>query len=132
MPNYTGNWQLIPELCCFPEGEVPHSGLYCVAQHEGVVTIKVRYSTSQVEDAKLEYGGPVDGSKIVIEQPPITHASFQQVGDFELDSSAFINEEVIVFARRLVSHDRSLMSVWEIHHNPDGSSFVNTQFYKRV
>jgi hypothetical protein len=131
MRHYEGQWELIPELCFYEEGEPPASGLYEIRVTDGAVAIIVKWATASGETPAIEYGGPIDGVRRVAAQKGATSVSYSEIDDFTLDSAAYLDDLEVAYARRRVSNDGRLLATLQVNRRADGFTSRTTQVYRR-
>ena len=127
---YIGKWQLIPELCLYQVGDVPLSATYEITEVEGVVSISICWKTLEGSDLELAFSGPTDGSRQSTDAPGEAELSISRVSNTILDSSAYLDGEEIMFARRSASLDGRLLSTVQTGTTGD-TPFRNFQVYSR-
>lgn len=129
---YSATWELIPELSFYQEGEAPQSGLYEISVHDNVASFSIKWTTIDGEEKSIDFAGPLDGKQHDVEQSPGVKASYIRVNSQTLDSKMYMNDIELAYARRLVSNDGTLMAVLQTGIRPDGSSYRNTQVYRKI
>lgn len=128
--NFAGDWELIPELCLYQQGEAPVRSNYLINCAGGDVAITVQWCDSAGQLQSTSYGGPVNGSKQVFEGPGITHINFTRVDANTLDSGVYTGDQEVMYARRATSEAGDLMSIVQTTQTQQGS-FSNFQVYRR-
>jgi hypothetical protein len=128
--NYLGIWKLIPELSSYQKCQPPLSGTYIISGDDHEIHIKVDWTDTQAATHTLEFGGALDGTRQQVHVPGITAVTYTKVDDNTLDSTAYNNDEVVIYARRVVSESKDLLAVTQMTHTPEGS-FSNFQIYRR-
>ncbi len=127
---YLGRWRLVPELCLYQTGEVPKSGLYEISEEADVVVISIQWQASEGSNHSIEFSGPCDGSLQRSNTPGVSEFSISRISSTILDSSAFLDGEEIMYARRSASSDGRLLSSVQTGAT-DETSFRNFQIYSR-
>ena len=128
---YLGRWRLIPELCIYQHGEVPLSGTYEIVEATDTITISIEWRNPDGSDQQVSFSGTPDGSRQMIDTPGTSAFALNRINGSILDSSAYLAEEEVAYARRLASRDGSLLSTLQAGTSPDGTSFQNFQVYRR-
>ena len=129
---YSAKWILIPELSFYEQGEPPLSGEYHISVKDDTASFAISWTPAGGEETSIGFGGPLDGQPHDVEQPAGAKASYTRIDQYTLDSAMFMNGQEVAYARRLVSHDGQLMAVLQTGFKPDGSSFRNTQVYRKA
>jgi hypothetical protein len=128
--NYFGVWILIPELCIYQKGKPPLSGKYTISGNDTEISFRIDWTDVEGTDHKLEFGGLLGGARQKATTPGITGVSYEKVDDNTLDSTAYVNADVVMYARRVVSWRKDLLAVSQVTYTDDGS-FSNFQVYRR-
>lgn len=128
--NYLGIWILIPELCYYQKGQPPLSGKYTISGDDAEIHFKVDWTDTQKASHTLEFGGSLDGTRHQVHAPGITAVTYAKVDDNTLDSTAYNNDDVVIYARRVVSERKDLLAVSQMTYTPEGS-FSNFHVYRR-
>lgn len=128
---YVGVWILVPDLCLYEQGECPASGRYEISQADGRVQIAISWRAQDGSEHEVKFGSANDGSRTESSAPGVSHLSITRVSESILDSSAFLADREIAYARRSASMDGQLLSTVQVGYRPDGSSFRNFQVYRR-
>ena len=127
---YLGSWRLVPELCLYQTGEVPKSGTYEISEEGNVVVISIQWQSLDGSSHSIGFSGPFDGTPKPSNTPGISELSISRVSSTILDSSAFLDGEEIMYARRSASSDGRLLSTVQTG-TTDGASYRNFQVYAR-
>ncbi len=135
-----GQWQLIPELSFYQEGEPPLCALYEISVIGNEATFKLSWKQHDGKENSLEFGGIADSAARELgsqkdasaQATPRASASYTIVDDQTLDSAVFVDDVEVAYARRVVSNDNGLMSVLQSNATADGSRIRITQVYRRV
>ncbi|MES2626452.1 MAG: hypothetical protein V4628_14300 [Pseudomonadota bacterium] len=128
--NYLGAWILIPELCVYQKGTPPLTGKYIISGNDHEIRFRIDWTDTEGTDHKLEFGGSLDGATNNVATPGITGVSYEKIDANTLDSTAYVNADVVMYARRVVSFRKDLLVVSQISYTDDGS-FSNFQVYRR-
>ncbi len=127
---YNGHWMLLQELSIYQRSEPPLSGEYRISSNGEIVEFEVLWKDSAGLDDNLSFGGPLDGQKHITDSPGISHICYEKISESTLDSMAFDDDDIVLYARRTVSADGQLMAVSQVHHGEHGKS-SNFQVYRR-
>ena len=128
--NYLGVWILIPELSHYEKGQPPLNGKYTISGDDAHIHFDVEWTDAQQAPHTLEFGGALNGQKHEVHAPGITSVVYLKIDDNTLDTTAYNDDEVVIYARRLVSQRNELLTVLQRTHTPEGS-FSNFQVYWR-
>ena len=128
--NYLGIWVLVPELCIYQKGDPPISGKYTISGDESEIHFRIDWTDIEGTDHKLEFGGELNGTPQEVVAPGITGVAYEKVDDNTLDSTAYVNADIVMYARRAVSWRKDLLAVSQVSYTPDGN-FSNFQVYRR-
>ena len=128
---YSAKWLLIPELSFYEEGQPPASGTYQISVEDDAASFSITWTTVEGQELSVEFAGLLDGQLHDVEQPEGAQASYTRIDNQTLDSTMVMNGVEVAYARRIVSNDGELMSVLQTSVRPDGSSFRNTQVYRK-
>lgn len=132
MHKCNGNWEFIPELSFYEQGEPPQSCLYEISVDDLNVSFKLSWVQADGERITIEYGGVADSIPRPVESHRGAEASYSKVSDDILESRMFIVGAEVAYARRVVSSDGDLMSVLQVNTSPSGDKVRITQVYRRV
>ena len=128
--NYVGTWILIPELCIYQSGEPPLNGIYKIQSDGTEVRFSLTWTDKEAAEHAIEYGGPIDGSKHLIDASDSTSTAFLRVDENTLDSTVYDNDRKTMYARRIVSAGNDLLAVVQVEYKPENNS-SNFQVYRR-
>jgi len=136
MPDlFIGTWQLVPELSLYTTGAAPVAGTYDIIETAaGAIDISICYRMEGDEsDKTIHFGGSVDGAHHPLPDSGAGPNAFTltRIDRRTLDSAALRGDEVLAFARRIVSADGSLMAVVQETHT-GGEKLRNFQVYRRA
>ena len=132
MQEYDEEWQLVPELSFYEEGDPPISGVYRISVERDRVEIGIEWTAVDGSSHSIKFGGPLDGAKHPSDQPGVSETSFTLVDDFTIDSAAYANGEEIAYASRRKSREGDLLATVQRGRRSDGTTFLNTQVYRRT
>ncbi|SPF81072.1 hypothetical protein [Pseudoprimorskyibacter insulae] len=130
MSNCIGTWVLIPELCHYSKGHPPDAGRYEIGMIDGRFVFVIQ-SEKDGQPVRSDFSAPANGEAEETHIPGLTHVSVQAVDDATLDSSAFAGDRRMAYARRRVSPDGQLLSVFMENNLPSGAVQIY-QVYKRA
>jgi hypothetical protein len=128
--NYLGDWTLIPELSIYQKGTPPRSGKYSISRKAGIIWISIVWTDLDSKEYSIAFGGQADGIKRESDAPGVTHVSYSEVDENTLDSSAYNQGHITMYARRVVSNDGQLLAVSQTRYLEDGNC-SNFQVYRR-
>lgn len=132
---FIGTWRLVPELSLYTTGAAPVAGTYdIVAAGPSAIDISICYRMEgDAVDKTIHFGGRMDGSHQALPDSGAGPNAFTltRIDERTLDSAALRGDEVLAFARRVVSLDGSLMAVMQETHI-GGEKLRNFQVYRRV
>ncbi|GAB4160874.1 MAG: hypothetical protein Fur005_17800 [Roseiflexaceae bacterium] len=131
---YLGVWVLLPELSLYAHGPQPTHGIYQIMASEARVQLRIVWQMqADGPEQSTGFGGPADGTRQPLPQGGAGPDSFSitRVDAATLDSAAWRGDQMVAYARRVVSADGSLMSVVQEGLLPDGQRFRNFQVYRR-
>ena len=129
---YEGSWELLPELSIYQEGEAPRAGIYRITRDGVTASFHIEWESADGKRGEVRFAGRCDGRREKIPNPPGAEACYLHVDDSTFDSSVFIADVRVAYARRRVAADGSLMSIVQESRRPDGTTFRNFQVYKRL
>lgn len=134
---YLGQWQLVPELSLYQFGPLPAACTYLIQEDARGIRVSMRWQLqSDGPESTMEFGGPADGSRHTLpgdlDASATTTFSITRIDPHTLDSAAFRGDERFAYARRVASHDGSLLAIVQEGLLPDGGSFRNFQVYRRM
>ena len=124
-------WILVPELSFYEEGNVPASGKYSISISSDVASFTINWVSNDGQEHTIAFGGPLDGERHKVEQPPGATVSYTKIDFNTLDSAMYIDGVRAAYTRRIVSKDGLLMSVLQTGMRADGTSFRDTQVYRK-
>lgn len=127
---YNGHWILLPELSIYQSGEPPLSGQYVIRSVESIVEFEIEWIDASRERHKIGFSGPVDGEKHDSESPGITSVIYEKIDESILDSTAFSEDKILMYARRAASLSGDLLAVFQVIHGEEGK-LSNFQVYQR-
>lgn len=127
---YNGKWVLIPELCIYQSGEPPISGSYEIQTEDGFTQFQIEWKDKSGGENTIQFGGIANGEKCESDTPGISHVIYQRVSNLILDSTAFNDEEILLYARRAASLDGKILAVSQVLY-AKGTSSTNFQVYRR-
>lgn len=135
--HFLGTWQLIPELSLHATGNPPSAGLCEIQQAERADELLVRVSwrmAGETAEHSTQISGRADGVRIALPETPGARGAFaiSRIDERTLESTVLRGDEVIAFARRVVSSDGDLMSVLQESRAGPGQPVRNFQVYRRV
>ena len=128
---FIGTWILDPEQNAYELGDPPQSGEYVIAAQGEGYHITMAWTTTDGKALSTAYDGVPDGVLHPADAPGVDTMSMTRVDDLTLDSSAFVGEQRIAYARRVLSADYQMMTVTQSGVTPDGTSFSNLSVYHR-
>lgn len=128
---YEGRWELLPDLSIYEEGDEPQSGIYTIVRDGLTASFQIEWVSKDGERGEVRFDGNCDGTRKKIPSPPGAEVSYLHVDDSTLDSSVFMGETRVAYARRKANSDGSLLSVVQETRREDGSTFRNFQVYRR-
>ena len=129
---FSGNWQLVPELCQYQDGAPPTASTYEISITGEIATFILNWTDKDGKSHCVTYGGPTDGSVIPYKAGQITEMSFSRVDAITLDSSSYSQGREVGYARRKASSDGKLLSVQQVHRHNGDASTRNFQVYRRL
>jgi|SRR5690606_9822859 hypothetical protein len=128
---YVGTWELVPELSLYEVGPRPSEGVYEVESGAEDVRIRIRWKLSPEEaESRTEFAGPPDGTLRTLDNG--VAYCLTRIDERTLDSTAFRGDEILAYARRVVSTDGELMAIVQEGPRPEGGRFRNFQVYRRT
>jgi len=127
---FYGTWILIPELSIYQQGEPPRSGKYLIQEDGEKIVFEIEWTDATGKEFQLAFGGPLDGQKHSVDTPGISDVLYQKIDHLSLESIAYNDESVLLYARRAASADGSLLSVSQVSYT-DSGSVTNLQVYRR-
>lgn len=127
---YLGTWQLIPELSIYQRGEPPGSGLYVISAEGDNINFEISWTDLAEQSHELAFGGPLDGNLHETDAHGVTHVMYEAVDERTLDSTAFADELIVLYARRVASEDGELLAVSQTQPGEQGT-VTNFQVYRR-
>jgi hypothetical protein len=95
------------------------------------VEISIKWIDVDGAGHAIEFGGPLDGERHLSDQAGVSETSFTLVDECTIDSAAWLDGKEIAYARRCRSRDRELLATLQRGRRGDGSTFRNTQVYRR-
>ena len=132
---FIGTWRLVPELSLYTTGMVPVEGTYDIAvTGRDAIDIRICWRMEPDDrDNTIHFGGTVDGTHHRLPDVGSGPNAFTltRVDERTLDSAALRGDEVLAYARRVVSHDGQLMAVVQETHVA-GEKLRNFQVYRRI
>ena len=128
---YEGDWELVPELSFYDEGEPSKATRYKIHVENGSVQFSIDWTVDGTEHSVV-FAGSLDGTRHEINAPPGAEASYEHVDAYTLISSVFVNGDKVASARRRASKDGTLLAVQQASKNNDGSWSKITQIYRRL
>ncbi|MCB1332274.1 MAG: hypothetical protein KDK26_01130 [Roseivivax sp.] len=124
-----GHWTLIPELCHYAPGSPPEDGRYEIGLIDGRFVFVIRW-TKDGAPQTASFSAPADGSEEPSDLPGLTHFTVSAPDPSTLDSAAFAGQTRRAWARRRVSQDGTLLSVYMENPGPEGPQRIY-QVYRR-
>jgi hypothetical protein len=133
---FIGTWILVPELSLYEWGPLPVTCTYVIAPTGAEIEVEMRYTVAPGgEEQVVTYGGPVDGTPQILPAGAGTSGpdsyALVRIDERTLDSTAMRGNQILAYARRVVSSDRQLMAIVQQGQRPDGPTFRNFQVYRR-
>lgn len=132
---YLATWDLIPELSLYAQGQPPAEGEYRLEAVDGRIQVNIRWRMAEGDPwQSTAFAAPPDGSRQALPPgPPGAPDAFSLLRQdaHTLDSSAWVGEIEVAWARRRVSRDGTLMAVVQETRLPDGRALRNLQVYRR-
>jgi len=128
---FLGTWQLDPDGNNYQLGDPPQSGLYIIETKDNGYLVTMKWTTNG-DEKQMAYEGIPDGKQYETPATGIDAMSMTRVDDKTLDSSAFVGEVRIAYARRVLSENDNTMTVTQSGKTPDGTDFANVSVYHRV
>ena len=136
---YLGTWELMPELSSYEAGTAPLSGVYEIKESaRGILELSVRWRMPGDDSERTTtFGGPSDGKAMTLPAIPGAPAdapdtfSLTHIDERTLESAAMRGGEKLMYARRTVSHDGSLLVVVQENVIAPGKRARNFQVYRR-
>jgi hypothetical protein len=136
---FLGTWMLVPELCLYESGPVPASGVYEIAQRDGVVEFGVRWTMEAGgQEFSATFAGPSDATAQSLPLPDGAPQGtpdglrITRVNASTLDSEALVGDSVVAYARRAASSDGALLAVVQESRSGGGRGPRNFQVYRRA
>ncbi len=126
-----GNWELIPELSFYEQGEPPLSCKYVISVDGLEVAFDLSWVQVDGRAMNITFGGSADSVPRELESPEGVAASYTLVSDDVLESRMFVNGVETAYAKRVVSSDGQLMSVLQVNTDAQGDTLRITQVYRR-
>ena len=127
---YLGTWQLIPELSIYQSGEPPASGVYVISADGDNINFDISWTDLAGQSHELAFGGPLDGYLYETDAHGVTHVMYEAIDERTLDSTAFVDELIVLYARRVASADGELLAVSQTQPGEQGA-VTNFQVYRR-
>jgi hypothetical protein len=125
-----GPWVLVPELCHYSAGAPPEAGTYEIGQIDGRFVFGISW-TKDGQGHSTTFSAPDDGSPEETAIPGLTHVAVTAIDDGTIDSAAFAGDEVKAYARRRVSDDGGLLTVYMENAGPKGPEMIY-QVYRKA
>ena len=129
---FLGSWRLVPEVSLYEFGDPPRSGDYTLAAEGDVLHVSIAWVDAQGEPGHTEYGGPMDGSEIPVDDEGSPVLTLHRVDERTLDSAVRLAGKQVAGARRVASEDGALLAVVQTGRTPEGQPFRNFSLFKRV
>jgi hypothetical protein len=126
MTIYEGIWHLVPDLSHYSAGTPPQSGRYEIAQEAASLNFRVDW-VMMGQAKSVSFSAPADGADADF---PGLDRFYLTLGTDHLDSTAEAGGRIVAFARRRVSADGALMSVYQENQTPEGPQRI-FQVYRR-
>lgn len=126
-----GNWELIPELSFYEQGEPPLSCKYVISVDGLEVAFDLSWVQVDGQAMNIAFGGTADSIPRKVENPEGVEVSYTLVSDDVLESRMFVNGAEMAYAKRVVSPDGKLMSVLQVNTDAQGKKLRITQVYQR-
>jgi hypothetical protein len=132
---FIGTWRLVPELSVYTTGMAPVEGTYDITlTSPGEIDIRICWRMEgDATDNTIHFGGTVDGVHHRLPEVGSGPNAFtlSRIDERILDSAALRGDEVLAYARRVVSRDGQLMAVVQETHVA-GEKLRNFQVYRRI
>jgi len=128
---FLGTWILDADQNDYTFGPEPQAGTYVIAAQDAGYHITMAWTTPAGEAHEMAYDGTPDGKRYPADAPGFDAMSMTRVDDHTLDSAAYVGEQRIAYARRVLSADQQTMTVTQSGNKPDGTAFTNTSVYQR-
>jgi len=129
---FLGTWQLDPEGNDYQFGDPPQSGLYIIEEKGDGYLVTMKWTTVDGNDMEMDYEGVPDGEQHATPAEGVDTMSMTRVDAKTLDSSAYVGELRVAYARRELSADNNTMTVTQTGKSPSGDEFANVSVYHRV
>jgi len=128
MTRWLGDWRLLPELSHYTAGGPPEEGRYRITREGGDIAFAVDWVKDGAAQS-VRFQAPADGSAVAF--PGVDSFTVTAVDDATLDSAAFLAGARVAYARRRVSADGGLLSVYQENASPAGPIGI-WQVYRRA
>ncbi len=127
---YLGDWELIPELSHYQVNDPPIAGSYSIRHIEDRVEFSIWWTDASNSPFEIHFEGPLDNEKHASDAPGVTHVKYSPINEMTLDSTAYRDDEVLLYARRIASRDGRLLTVSQTMPTQEGQG-TNFQVYRR-
>ena len=125
-----GRWALIPELSIYQQGSAPLSGVYEIARRKEQFEFRVRWTPVDGGAQEIAFAGSASGEKTDVGGG--LAMAVVVVSDSILDTTAYLGDRRVGYARRAASEDGALLSVMQEAFADDGAAIRNFQVYRRM
>ncbi len=128
---FLGEWELVPELSLYENGEPPRSGTYRLSLDGDAIAASIDWVDAQGASETVAFGGPLDGSEVVLDTQGPAVLALERLDAATLDSVVRVAGQQVAWARRRASDDGQLLAVVQTGATPEGEPFRNFQVYRR-
>lgn len=130
---FLGAWELLPESSEYELGDPPAEGLYTISSDGDRYHFEIAWKTAAGRHFETGFSGIPDGRPYAYEDPQVADAlSLTRVDESTLDSESFRGEVRLAHARRVLMEDGRMMRVSQSGQAPDGETFQNISYYRKL
>ncbi len=129
---FSGTWRLLADQSEYEYGTPPTSGVYVIEPVGEDLFITIDWTDDCGHTHSVRYTVTPDGQEYAYERPEIADAVMARFAhEQSLETFAFKNGRVAMYAKRLLAEDGNSMVVTQKGFMPDGQEFCNVQYYER-
>ena len=130
---FLGNWKLMPGSCVYEQGKPPLDGSYQIAAKGKTLQFSARWTDSDGLSHEMAFFGRPNGVAMPFNGGDLADAlSVELVSDRQLDTTAWLNGNPVMIAKRTLSDSGRQMTISQTVNLPDGSTPTNWSTYERA
>ena len=126
-----GHWELLPELSFNDNGPIPTASVHFISTKNNSISIDITTVFQNAKPIRLNFGGPLDGSRQAVQTRGITHINFTTIDKHTLENCAFNNDNCVMRTTRKLSSDGQLMTLTRQEFLPNNTKIV-FQVFRRA